>query len=52
MAFVSIKNVFARAELATPEQFDAWAKLWRVAGEGGSVESLNAFMAREAGLSE
>ncbi len=52
MAFVSIKNVFARAALATPEQFDAWSKLWRLAVEGGSVEPLIAFMAREAGLSE
>lgn len=52
MAFVSIKNVFARAALATPEQFDAWSKLWRVAVDGGSQESLIAFMARESGLSE
>ncbi len=52
MAFVSIKNVFARAALATPEQFDEWSKLWRVAVDGGSQESLIAFMARESGLSE
>ena len=51
MAFVSIKNVFARAALATPEQFDAWSKLWRIATDGGAQESLIAFMAREAGLS-
>jgi type II secretion system protein E len=52
MAFVSIKNVFARAALATPEQFDEWSKLWRVATDGGSQEPLLAFMAREAGLGE
>jgi type II secretion system protein E len=52
MAFVSIKNVFARAALATPEQFDTWSKLWRVAVDGGSQEPLVAFMARESGLSE
>jgi type II secretion system protein E len=52
MAFVSIKNVFARAALATPEQFDAWSKLWRAASEGGSTETLLDFMAREAGLTE
>jgi type II secretion system protein E len=52
MAFVSIKNVFARAALATPEQFETWSKLWRVAVDGGSQEPLVAFMARESGLSE
>ncbi len=52
MAFVSIKNVFARAALATPEQFDEWSKLWRVAVDGGSQDPLIGFMAREAGLSE
>ncbi|PAW89342.1 MAG: secretion system protein E [Pedosphaera sp. Tous-C6FEB] len=52
MAFVSIKNVFARAALATPEQFDEWSKLWRAAVEAGSGEPLIAFMAREGGLSE
>ena len=52
MAFVSIKNVFARAALATPAQFDEWSKLWRVAVDGGSQDPLIAFMAREAGLSE
>ena len=52
MAFVSIKNVFARAALATPQQFDEWSKLWRVAVDGGSQDPLIAFMAREAGLSE
>ncbi len=52
MAFVSIKNVFARAALATPEQFDQWSKLWRTAVDAGSAEPLTAFMAQEAGLSE
>ncbi|MBI5799336.1 MAG: type II/IV secretion system protein [Verrucomicrobia bacterium] len=52
MAFVSIKNVFARAALATPDQFDEWSKLWRLAVDGGSQEPLIAFMARESGLTE
>lgn len=52
MAFISIKNVFARAALATPEQFDEWSKLWRIATQSGSQEPLIAFMAREAGLTE
>lgn len=52
MAFVSIKNVFARAALATPQQFDEWSKLWRAAVDAGSQEPLITFMAREAGLSE
>ena len=52
MAFVSIKNVFARAALATPEQFDAWSKLWRAAVEGGSTDTLLNFMVREAGQTE
>ena len=41
MAFVSIKNVFARAALATPEQFDEWSKLWRAAVDAGSGEPLD-----------
>src|SRR6185295_4828589 len=52
MAFVSIKDVFARAALATPDQFDQWGKAWRVAVDGGSQEPMLAFFCREAGLSE
>src|SRR6185503_5472201 len=52
MAFASIKNLFARMALGTPEQFDEWSKAWQVAMENGSQESLLAFICRERGLSE
>lgn len=52
MAFVSIKHVLAQAGLATPTQFDNWAKEWRVAAENGSQESMVGFFSRESGLSE
>lgn len=52
MAFTSIKSILAQAALASPDQFDAWGKAWRVAVENGSQESLLAFMCREGGLSE
>ena len=52
MAFTSIKNILAHAALASPDQFDAWGKAWRVAVENGSQESLLAFMCREGGVSE
>jgi type II secretion system protein E len=52
MAFVSIKNVFAQAALATPQQFDEWLKAWRVAAQNGSQDSLVGFLSRECGLSE
>jgi type II secretion system protein E len=52
MAIASIKNVFAQANLASPQQLADWSKAWRVAVEGGSQESLLAFIARERGNSE
>jgi type II secretion system protein E len=52
MALKSIKSILAEASLVTPEQFQDWSKEWRVAAEGGSTESLLAFFAREAGMSE
>src|SRR5581483_12235919 len=52
MAFTSIKSVFARAALATPEQFDGWCKAWRVAVDSGSQESLLGFFCREGGVTE
>ena len=52
MAFASIKDFFASIAVATPDQFDAWTKAWRVAAEGGSQESLLAFICRERGISE
>ena len=52
MAFVSIKQVLAKAGLATPGQFDTWLKAWQVAVENGSQDSLLSLFSREAGLSE
>ena len=52
MAFASIKSVFARADLATPSQFDEWLKAWHVAADSGSQESQFAFLARERGVTE
>jgi type II secretion system protein E len=52
MAFVSLKEFFARVGLATPEQFETWSKAWRVAVENGSQEPLLAFICRERGLAE
>jgi type II secretion system protein E len=52
MAFTSLKDFFARAGLATPQQIDEWSKAWRVAAVNGSQESLLAFICRERGLAE
>src|SRR5437762_4319975 len=52
MPFTSIKNVFAQAALASPDEFSQWLKAWRVAAESGSPEPLLAFFSRERGLSE
>ena len=52
MALKSIKNILAEASLVTPEQFQEWSKAWRVAVENGSTETMLAFFAREAGVSE
>ena len=52
MAFRSIRNVLAQAELVLPAQFEEWSKAWRVTLESGSQESLLAFFCRERGLSE
>ena len=52
MALKSIKSILAEASLVTPEQFVEWTQAWRVAGENGSTESLLAFFAREAGITE
>ena len=52
MAFTSIRDVFARAALATPDQFAEWSKAWRVAADNGSQEPLLSFLSRERGLSE
>jgi type II secretion system protein E len=52
MAFVSIRNLLAKNQLATPEQFDEWNKAWRIAVENGSQESLLTFISRERGMAE
>ncbi len=52
MALKSIKSILAEASLVNAEQFQEWSKAWRVAVENGSTESMLAFFAREAGISE
>src|ERR1043166_5487954 len=52
MAFVSLKDFFARMGLVTPEQFAEHGKAWRVAAENGSQESLLGFICRERGIAE
>ena len=52
MALVSIKNLLAESDLATPAQFDECTKAWRIAIDGGSQDSLLTFISRERGLSE
>jgi type II secretion system protein E len=52
MGLKSIKSILSEAGLANAEQFVNWSKAWRTAVEGGSQESLFAFMAREGGMSE
>jgi general secretion pathway protein E/type IV pilus assembly protein PilB len=52
MAFVSLKEFFARMGLVTPGQFDEHSKAWRVAVDNGSQESLLAFICRERGIAE
>lgn len=52
MPFASLNNVIAQAMLAAPEQVAMWKKSWRVATEGGSTDSLLAFISREGGTSE
>jgi len=52
MAFVSLKEFFARLGLVSPEQFDEHTKAWRVAADNGSLEPLLAFICRERGIAE
>ena len=52
MAFVSLKDFFARMGLVTPEQFGELGKAWRVAADNGSQETLLAFICRERGIAE
>ena len=48
MAFTSLKSVFARAALASPDQVDSWSRAWRLATDNGSLEPRLTFFAREA----
>jgi type II secretion system protein E len=52
MAFVSLRDFFARLDLVSPAQFEEHGKAWRVAAENGSQESLLAFICRERGMAE
>src|SRR5215204_6031308 len=52
MALISIKNLLAESELATPAQFEDCNKAWRVAVDSGSQDSLLSFICRERGFSE
>jgi type II secretion system protein E len=52
MAIASIKTLLEKHNLATPRQCEDWIKAWRVAADGGSQESLLAFIAREKGCTE
>ncbi len=52
MAFVSLKEFFARMGLVTSGQFDEHSKAWRVTVENGSTEPLLAFICRERGIAE
>ncbi len=52
MAFLSLKEFFARMGLVTAGQFDEHGKAWRVAVENGSQESLLNFICRERGIAE
>ncbi len=52
MAFASIKSVFSRADLGSPDQIDEWLKAWRVAVDNGSQETQFAFICREKGITE
>src|SRR5581483_3499928 len=52
MAFVSLKDFFARLGLVSSEEFNEYTKAWRVAVDSGSQESLLAFICRERGIAE
>src|SRR6267378_1473408 len=52
MAFLSLKDFFARMGLVTSHQFEEHAKAWRVAVESGSQETLVGFICRERGIAE
>jgi len=52
MPFVSLREFLSQAGLAAPTEFDELSKMWRVAVESGSQETLLSFIARERGVAE
>ncbi|KAB2673416.1 MAG: type II/IV secretion system protein [Verrucomicrobia bacterium] len=52
MAFLSLKSVFAQANLGSADQIDTWSRAWGAAAANGSTEPRLAFFARESGLAE
>src|SRR5258706_6546591 len=52
MAFNSVKKRVAEVAEASPTQFADWQKTWRTAVDGGSMEPLLTFVARERGVAE
>ena len=52
MAYVSLKNIVARATNTSPGQVDDWQKKWRLATADGSQDGLLEFICREAGTTE
>ncbi len=52
MAYVSLKNIVARATNTSPGQVDDWQKKWRLATADGLQDGLLDFICREAGTTE
>jgi type II secretory ATPase GspE/PulE/Tfp pilus assembly ATPase PilB-like protein len=52
MAYVSLKNIVARATNTSPGQVDDWQKKWRLATADGLQDGLLEFICREAGTTE
>ncbi len=52
MAFLSLKSVFAQANLGSVDQIDTWSRAWSAAAANGSAEPRLAFFARESGIAE
>src|SRR6185295_19204172 len=52
MAYVSLKNIVARATNTSPGQVDDWQKKWRLATADGMQDGLLEFICREAGTTE
>jgi len=52
MAYVSLKNIVARATNTSPSQVDDWQKKWKLAVADGVQDGLLEFICREAGTTE